>query len=151
MSIQTIKTKVSGVVEVFDSKLKDSLSFLSDLKEAGWEKVSKLVNDILGLEPLIEVTGFSMRDISVDASIPPSITVLFAKEKEVDAATIEKMLEENKDKEILKLIVKGLQKADSLQKEMSLSHYKFQGLGMKMGLPPNISLKFSREEKVISP
>ncbi len=142
--IEQIKSAVSDAVDTLDTKLKDSLSFLSDMKEAGWEKVNTLVNDILGLAPLIEVTGFSMRDVNVDVTIPPSITLSFTKEKDVDPETIEKLLEENKGKEILALIVKGLQKADSLQKGMKLSHYKFKGLGMKIGLPPDISLKFSR-------
>ena len=148
--IEKIKSGITGAVDTIDSKLKESLSFLSDMKDAGWEKVTTLINDILGLAPLIEVTGFSMRDVSVDASIPPSITLSFFKEKEVDPATIEKLLEENKGKEMLSLIVKGLQKADSLQKGMNLSHYKFRGLGMKIGLPPDISLKFSRKEKIIN-
>jgi hypothetical protein len=102
------------------------------------------MNDILGLAPLIEVTGFNMKEVSIDASIPPSITISFTKQKDVDAETINKLLEDNHDKEILKLIVRGLQKADSLQKGMDLAHYKFTGLNMKIGLPPDISLKFSR-------
>jgi len=44
----------------------------------------------------------------------------------------------------LKLIVRALLKADLLQKGMKLSHYKFNGLNMKIGLPPDISLKFTR-------
>jgi hypothetical protein len=147
MSIEKIKSVASTAVVTADSKLKDSLSFLSDLKEEGWEKINTAVNNILGLAPLIEVTGFSMKDVSVDATIPPSITLAFVKEKDVDQETIEKLLEENKDKEILTLIVKGLQKADSLQKGMKLSHYNFRGLSMKIGLPPDISLKFTKMEK----
>ena len=139
--IEKIKSGISEAVDAIDSKLKDSLSFLSDLKEAGWEKVTALINDILGLAPLIEKTGYSMRDISVDATIPPGLTILFTKEKEVDPAIVEKLLEENSEKQLL---------TDSLQKSMNLSHYKFQGLGMKVGLPPVISLKFSREEKIIN-
>jgi len=87
--IEKIKSGISEAVDAIDSKLKDSLSFLSDLKEAGWEKVTTLINDILGLAPLIEKTGYSMRDISVDAAIPPGITILFTKEKEVDPAIVE--------------------------------------------------------------
>ncbi len=147
MSIEKIKSVASSTAAAVDSKLKDSISFLSDLKEAGWEKISTGVNDILGLAPLIEVTGFSMKDVSVDASIPPSITLAFVKEKDVDPETIKKLLEENKGKEILALIVKALQKADSLQKGMNLSHYSFRGLSMKIGLPPDISLKFTKMEK----
>ena len=148
--IEKIKSGISEAVDTIDIKLKDSLSFLSDLKEAGWEKVTTLINDILGLAPLIEKTGYSMRDISLDATIPPGIMILFTKEKEVDPEIVEKLLEENSDKQLLTMLVGGLQKADSLQKSMNLSHYKFFGLGMKVGLPPVISLKFSREEFIVN-
>ena len=151
MVIEQVKSGLSSATSTVGEKLKDSLTFLSDLKEAGWEKVSTLINDILGLAPLIEVAGFSMRDVMVDATIPPSITLQFFKEKEVADQAIEELLEQNKDKEILTLIVRALQKADSLQKAMKLSHYKFNGIGMKVGLPPDISLKFTRTEKEMSP
>jgi hypothetical protein len=45
---------------------------------------------------------------------------------------------------MLKLIVRALLKADAMQKGMNMSHYKFSGLSMKIGLPPDISLKFTR-------
>ena len=105
---------------------------------------SALVNDILGLAPLIEMTGFSMRDVSMDIGIPLGVTLSFTKERDLEPEEIEKMIEENKDKEILGLIVRGLQKADAMQKAMNLTNYKFGGLGMKIGLPPDVSLKFTR-------
>ena len=108
------------------------------------DKLKTLVNDILCLAPLIEVTGFNMTDVSVDVSIPPGISLQFVKEKDVDPGTIEKLLEENKDKKILILIVQGLKKADDLQKGINLSHYLFRGLSMKIGIPPDISLKYTR-------
>jgi hypothetical protein len=144
MAIADLKSNVAGVMSSASDKLFDSLSFLKDIKEAGAEKINTLMNDILGLAPLIEVTGFNMKDVSIDASIPPAITISFIKQKDVDGETINKLLEENNDKEILKLIVRGLQKADSLQTGMNLAHYKFNGINMKIGLPPDISLRFSR-------
>lgn len=149
--IEQLKSGLSTATSGVGEKLKDSFSFLSDLKDAGWDKVTTLINDILGLAPLIEVTGFSMRDVIVDATIPPSITLQFLKEKEIDEKAIDDMLEQNNDKEMLALIVRALQKADSLQKAMNLSHYKFSSLGMKVGLPPDISLKFTRTEIEIQP
>lgn len=55
-----------------------------------------------------------MNEVGVDAGIPPGISHMFIKEKEVASETIEKMLEEPTDKTIFTLIVRGLQKADSL-------------------------------------
>ena len=81
-----------------------------------------------------------MSDIGVDMGIPPGISISFIKEKDVDPETIDQILEE-----MLRIIVRSLQKADSLQKGMNLSHYKFRGLTMKLGLPPEMSLKFVKE------
>jgi inosine-uridine nucleoside N-ribohydrolase len=144
MATTDLKETVSDVLNFASDKLTASLSFLKDAKEAGAEKINGFVNDILGLAPLIEVTGFNMKDVSVEVGIPPGMTISFIKEKDVDTDTINQLLEANKDKEMLKLIVRALLKADSLQKGMNLSHYKFSGLGMKIGLPPDISLKFVR-------
>ena len=146
MPIEQIKSGITSAVTSVSDGVKNSLSFLSDLKEAGWEKVNTFINDILGLAPLIEVTGFTMKEVIADATLPPSIIFQFVKEKEVDEQAIDDMLEQNKEKEMLTLIVRALQKADSLQKAMKLSHYKFSGLNMKIGLPPDISLKFTKVE-----
>jgi hypothetical protein len=144
MATTDLKETVSDVLNFASDKLTASLSFLKDAKEAGAEKMTGFVNDILGLAPLIEVTGFNMKDVSVEVGIPPGLSISFVKEKDVDADTINQLLEANKDKEMLKLIVRALLKADSLQKGMNLSQYKFSGLSMKIGLPPDISLKFVR-------
>jgi len=127
--------------------LKDSFSFLKDMKEASLEKINILANDILGLAPLIELTGFNMKEVSVDVGIPPGIGITFLKERDVDAETIHQLLEDNKGKEMLRLIIRALQKADSIQKGMNLAHYIFKGLNMKIGLPPDMSLKFVRGER----
>ena len=58
-----------------------------------------------------------MNEVGFDAGIPPGISLMFIKEKEVAWEAIEKMLEETKDKTIFTLIVRGLQKADSLRGE----------------------------------
>ena len=144
MATTDLKETVSDVLNFTSDKLTASLSFLKDAKEAGAGKITGFVNDILGLAPLIEVTGFNMKDVSVDVGIPPGMSISFVKEKDVEAETINQLLEDNKDKEMLKLIVRALQKADALQKGMNMSHYKFSGLSMKIGLPPDVSLKFVR-------
>jgi len=49
--------------------------------------------------------------------------------------------------EMLVLIVRALQKADSLQKKMKLSHYNFTKFYLKLGVPPEVSLRFSRTDE----
>jgi hypothetical protein len=144
MNLEEIKSDIAGKITIVGDKLKGSLSFMKDVKEASEEKISALVNDILGLAPIIELTGFSMKDVGMDIGIPFGISLTFVKERDVEPAEIEKLLEENKDKEILGLIVRALLKADTMQKAMNLSNYKFGGLTMKISFPPDVSLKFTR-------
>jgi len=150
MDIEKIKSGFSdamdSAMDSIGSKFDDSLTFLKNMKEASGDKIGSFVNDILGLAPLIEATGFSMKDVSVDVTVPPGLTLAFVKERDVPPEEIEKLLEENGDKKVLTVIVKSLQKADNLQKGMNLSHYLFRGLSLKIGLPPDISLKYTRIE-----
>jgi hypothetical protein len=85
-----------------------------------------------------------MKEFNVEAGITPGIILFFSKEEDVDAETIDNLLEQHKDKEMLSLIVHALQKADALQKGINLSDYKFRGLNMKIALPPVVALKSSR-------
>ena len=145
MGIDNLKQSLIDSIGAVNDQLKDSFSMIKNLKEAGAEKINAPVNDILGIAPLIEETGFNMKDVSVDIGIPPGITLSFIKEKDIAPETVEKLLQDNKEKEILKLIVGALQKADAAQKSMNLQNYIFKGLSMRLGLPPDVSLKFEKK------
>jgi len=67
-----LKETVSDVLNFASDKLTASLSFLKDAKEAGADKINGFVNDVLGMAPLIEVTGFNMKDVSVDVGMKRS-------------------------------------------------------------------------------
>jgi hypothetical protein len=117
---------------------------LKEMKDHKNDRASMVLNEVLELAPLIDVTGFSMREVIVKAGIPTGATIIFVKEKEVDTATIEALLGKNKDNDLLFMIIKALQKAEVLQKKMNLSNFRFSTLQLKLGVPPEVSLKFSR-------
>ncbi|TMI73684.1 MAG: hypothetical protein E6H09_06400 [Bacteroidetes bacterium] len=81
MNLSDVKTGLSDSITLVGSKLKDSFSFLKDMMDSSIEKINALINDILGLAPLIEITGFNMREVSVDMGIPPGISISFNKER----------------------------------------------------------------------
>ena len=97
MALADIRIGLTGAMDSLSEKLKGSLSLLKDVKEAGIEKMNQLVNDVLGLAPLIDHTGFHMKELSVDIGIPPGINISFSKENDIDPEAIDKLLEENKD------------------------------------------------------
>ena len=146
MVLEKIKSGLTSVASSIESTLDESLSFLSDIKEAGSEKIDAFVNKIQDLAPLIDQMGFNMNELEVGIGIPPEINLAFEKEKDVDAETIEKLLKANEDKPLLSLIIHTLQKADALVKGMNLSNYKLGQLSMKIGVPPDVSIKLLRIE-----
>ena len=146
MVLEKIKSGLTSVASSIESTLDESLSFLSDIKEAGSEKIDAFVNKIQDLAPLIDQMGFNMNELEVGIGIPPEINLAFEKEKDVDAETIEKLLKANEDKPLLSLIIHTLQKADALVKGMNLSNYKLGQLSMKIGVPPDVNIKLLRIE-----
>jgi hypothetical protein len=146
MVLEKIKSGLTSVASSIESTLDESLSFLSDIKEAGSEKIDAFVNKIQDLAPLIDQMGFNMNELEVGIGIPPEINLGFEKEKDVDAETIEKLLKANEDKPLLSLIIHTLQKADALVKGMNLSNYKLGQLSMKIGVPPDVNIKLLRIE-----
>ena len=84
MALPNMKTSLDAAFSAVSDKLGDSMTFLAEMKEVSQEKMTTLVNDILGLAPLIEVTGFSMKELSVDIGIPPGVHIGFIKEKRND-------------------------------------------------------------------
>jgi hypothetical protein len=149
MVLEKIKTGLTAVASSLESSLDESLSFLSDIKEAGAEKIDTLVKKIQELAPLIDQTGFHMNELEVGIGIPPEIVLAFEKEKDVDAETIEELLKANEDKPLLSLIIHTLQKADALVKGMNLSNFKLGQLSMKIGLPPDVTIKLLRLESPV--
>jgi len=117
---------------------------LKDTKDNGEDRSSIVLDKIAQLAPLIDLIGFDMEELVLQAGIPAGATVIFAKKKDVDEATIEAILKKNENKEMLALIVRALQKADRLQKKMKLSHYNFTKFYLKLGVPPEVSLRFLR-------
>jgi hypothetical protein len=102
------------------------------------------LNKIAELAPFIDLIGFNMKELILPAGIQGGATVIFVKEKDVDEDTIDVILKKNENKEMLALIVRALQKADALQRKMQLRNYNFTKFYLKLGVPPEVSLRFSR-------
>ena len=81
--------------------------------------------------------------MNVEVSIPPGVTLSFHKTKEISKEKIKKILEKNKDKEMLKMIVNTLVSADELHKKIKPGKLKYAGLTLELGLPPKVVIKFA--------
>jgi len=120
---------------------------LKEMNVNGKDRTTLLLNKIVELAPVVDLIGFNMKELLVQGGIPESATVIFLKERDVDPATIEAILKENEDNDLLALLVRALQKGETLQKRLRLSNYLFSSIHLKLGVPPEVSLRFLRVDK----
>jgi hypothetical protein len=131
---ESLKEKVAGASE-----------FLSDLKDESKEKLLNYVNSLGEILPIIAETGYRLEAFDIEVSIPPGINLQFKKVLDVPKEKIESILEENKDKELLKLIVNSLVAADEFHKKVKVGSYVFTDISVDLSIPPKVHIKFVRK------
>ena len=115
---------------------------MTDLKDAGWDKIKAGMDELYNGLPLIEEAGFKVNDITIDIGIPPDVGISFTKTNQVDAATIENMIEQNQDKKILSMVLATLLNANKMQEKITMNKFTFSGLAIRVGIPPKVSLRY---------
>ena len=143
--------KVSGAVaDAKDSvmeglenglKLQELTDMFSKAGDAAQEKSEKYTSNLIALSPIIEQIGFKTKAISLGIGLNPTVTFNFEKFKETDAETRQKILEENKDKILLGMMVKALVSADEYQNKIKLGSFRFSTISITVGLAPSISIQ----------
>lgn len=130
-------------------RIKDKMSSagdtLSNLKSKSVDKFLDYVNSINDVLPIIAKTGYTLKGMSIDVSIPPGVILEFQKTKDVSKKDIEKILQENKGRPILKLIVDSLVTANEFHKKIKLGSLPFTGILVEVSLPPKVTLKFNKK------
>lgn len=127
--------------------LKDTLSKFYDVKNITTEKLGQIANDLIALSPIIERTGFRTKEVNVGVSLPPKVVFHFEKIADVSREEIKKILDENEDKTLLKVIVNTLLSADDFQSKLNLNNFKFTEIDIEVGIPPQVNVKLVNTAK----
>jgi len=88
MNLSDIKSGLINASASINRRLKDT-------KDNGEDRNSIVLDKIAQLAPLIDLTGFDMEELVLQAGIPAGATVIFAKKKDVDEASVEAILKTN--------------------------------------------------------
>ncbi len=128
-----LKEKVSGATE-----------FLSDLKEGSKEKILNYINGLGDILPIVAETGYRLETVDIQISLPPAVNLQFRKAEDVSKEKIDAILEQNKDNDLLKLIVNSLVTADEFHKKVKLGSYLFTDIAIDLSLPPKVHIKYVR-------
>jgi hypothetical protein len=145
---ENLKGKINDTVDKVKDQyadatdsLKNSFSKLSDIGDIAKEKMVEFSDSLIALSPIIEETGYRTEEIIIGISIPPKIIFHFVKVSDISPERIGEILEEHKDKSMLKVIVKTLLTADKFQKKLSLGSFKLNEIEIEVGVPPAVDVK----------
>ena len=122
-SVQDIKEKASSIGPSIDSMK---------------EKLGETLGEINALKPVLKENGFSLADIEVEISIPPSITAVIDNNAN-NVEGLEKSLESFGElTKIQSAIVGTIKKISGFQEVVSKSGHRIGEIEIGMGLPASV-------------
>jgi hypothetical protein len=130
----------------FKEQVTSASEYLSDLKEDSKEKIINYFNNLSELIPIIAETGYRLKGIDIELSLPPGINMRFEKFKNMSREAIDEILEKNKEKEMLNAIVNSLVTADEFHNKLKMGDLVFRDISLKLGLPPKVTIAFVKKE-----
>jgi hypothetical protein len=136
---------ISKIKQNLKDKVSDASGYLSDLKEEGKEKFINYVNNLSDIIPIIAETGYQMKGIDMEVAIPPGINMHFEKVRNISKEKIDEILEANKEKELLRSIVKALVAADELHNKLKMGDLLLTDISVNLSLPPKVTIKFVKK------
>jgi hypothetical protein len=131
--------------ETLKEKAAEATGLLSDLKEGGKEKLLDYVNGLAEILPIIAETGYKLKAFDIEISIPPGVNLQFEKVQDVPKEKIDSILEANKNREMLHLIVNSLVAADEFHKRIKVGNFTLTDISVDLSIPPNVHIKFVKK------
>ena len=119
-----------------------ALGKMTDLKDAGSEKINQLLEDFESAKPHLKKAGFTLIELSVDIGINPVVTPYF-KCEEVKQETIDQVFSEIESNKIGKNILNMLIKASQMQQKIKIQSMQFSGIAVEVGVIPKVQIKYN--------
>ena len=125
--------------------LKDLMGKAQELSGAAAEGVSGYLDEFNRALPTIQALGFTVQNFSVGMGLVPELTAsLVASVDAIDMDKLNELVDASKERRVLAALLKALQAAYNIKKQVP--DIPFEGLlvDMKLGLPPHIGVQFLR-------
>lgn len=142
---EAVSNVTEKVINFKDNFIGDEQEEINDeFKEAGSSKVKEVIDSINESMGLITSAGYEFRGIGVALGINPSITLTFHYLRTVTDEERADLMEQAKDKKMVKLILKLLFKAGDFYKSIKMGDYGLDGVIISLGLAPGMSISFKK-------
>jgi len=153
MALDKLKEKALGAAGGFKNKIADMKDNIfgseekeikEEFKESGTSKIQEMLNYITGSSDLIRRAGFELSGLGVSIAIAPLIKVSFAYLEKIAEEERAGIIEEVKDKRIIKILLSCLFKASDFVDGIKVGNYKLGGVEISLGLTPGINVTFKK-------
>jgi hypothetical protein len=141
-AVSSVTEKVINFKDNFIGEEQEEIN--DEFKEAGSGKVKEVIDSINDSMGLITSAGYEFRGIGVALGINPSITLTFHYLRTVTDEERADLMEQAKDKKMVKLILKLLFKAGDFYKSIKMGDYGLDGVIISLGLAPGMSISFKK-------
>ncbi|PCJ48811.1 MAG: hypothetical protein COA74_07425 [Gammaproteobacteria bacterium] len=112
------------------------------------DKVKTVIDDFIESAPLIEEAGFRIRDLEVELSIIPKLIPHFEKIDDITDSRRSEIINQVKDKRLIRLLLQALFKADNFQKSINMGSLEFAGIEIEITAIPAIRLRYENPFKM---
>ena len=153
MPLSKLKEKAIGAAGGLKDKITDLKGNIfgteeeeikEEFKETGTSKIQDMLNYITGSTDLINRAGFELSGLGVSIAIAPLIKVSFAYVKKISDEERSGIMEESKEKRIIKILLACLFKASDFVDGIKVGNYKLGGVDISLGLTPGINVTFKK-------
>ncbi len=144
-ALDAVSTVTEQIISFKDNYLgEEQEEFGDDFKEAGSGKVREIVDSINESMALINSSGYEFKGIGVALGLTPSISLSFHYVKDISEEEKKSILEQAKEKKLIKIILKMLFKAGNFYHSIKLGNYALDSVNMSIGLSLSMSLAFKK-------
>lgn len=103
------------------------------------DKLQGIAKALEEMGPVLEKGGYRMQNLSVGISLPPSISLVFARLEGV-GASLDEALKAVEGDAFKTSVVKALQMANKLQDGMANLRFAIDTVEMEMSIPPSVNI-----------
>jgi hypothetical protein len=123
--------------------LKDLIGQVQQVAGEAADLGTKYLDEFNEALPTIHALGFSVRDFSVGMGLIPEVAgTLVGCIDDIDAGRLKELIALNTEKKTLVTLLKALQAAYNIKKQVPDIPFKGIQVDLKLGLPPHVAVKF---------
>ncbi len=138
----TLTDKVAEIKE--DLWGEEQNLIIEEFRESSANKVKDILTNINNSGDIFDKSGFKLIGINVSLGIPPDISADFKAVKTISNEEREILLNEVKENNIIRLVIRCLFKANDFYDKIKFGNYNLDTVSIRLGLTPGVDMKFTK-------